>query len=190
MGLPMMPRPMNPMRSAIHASIAASVISSARSMISNPSASCSSLMHSGGFVITFHQRMNVASPLSIRNRLSCCIVSFIWLNGDSGSIVSRFFTSSRMPNSPMLRVRPTLGCFAARASWCARMTGSSRFALPDQVVVLQHVDRGDRGGHAERVGVVGEPAPEHVVLEVRGDLRARAPRRRAARRTTSAPWPW
>ena len=63
----------------LQASIAASVISSARSMISNPSPSCSSVMHSGGFVITFHQRMNVASPLSIRNRFSCCIVSFIWL---------------------------------------------------------------------------------------------------------------
>ncbi len=54
-------------------------------MISNPSASCSSLMHSGGFVITFHQRMNVASPLSTRYRFSRCIVSFIWLNGLSGS---------------------------------------------------------------------------------------------------------
>ena len=36
-------------------------------MISKPSASCSSVMQSGGFVITFHHRMNVASPLSSRN---------------------------------------------------------------------------------------------------------------------------
>ena len=39
----------------VYASTAASAISSARSMISKPSAICSSVMGSGGFVISVHQ---------------------------------------------------------------------------------------------------------------------------------------
>ena len=56
--------------------MAASAITNERSMISKPSASCSSVMHSGGFVMTFHHRMNVESPLSSSERFSACIVSF------------------------------------------------------------------------------------------------------------------
>ena len=58
MGAPMMPSPMNPTRSPMgrrYASTAASAISSARSMISKPSVICSSVMGSGGFVISVHQ---------------------------------------------------------------------------------------------------------------------------------------
>ncbi len=72
----------------------------------------------------------VYTPLSSRNRLIWPMVSFIGLNGDSGSIVSRLFTSSRMPNSPMLRCSPTLGWRSAIRSWWVRSTSPIRFALP------------------------------------------------------------
>ncbi len=44
------------------------------------------------------------------------MTSFVTLNGDIGSIVSRFFTRSRTPNSPMLRTAPTDGCLSVSSS--------------------------------------------------------------------------
>ena len=141
-------------------------------------------MHSGGFVITFHQRMNVASPLSSRNRFTCCIVSFIWLNGTER--LHRLAVLHQLEDAEQADV-------AVPAD--ARVLGRDRLVVgthhrlqplrvADEVVVLDHLHRGDRGRHAQRVRVVREAAPEDVVVEVRGDLRATAPPRRAARTTT------
>ena len=57
------------------------------------------------------------------------ISSDVPLNGVSGVHGSRERTRSMIPNSPRLRVAPTLGCFAASRRWCSRITGSSRAAF-------------------------------------------------------------
>ena len=46
--------------------------------------------------------------------------------------------------------------------------------VADEVVVLDHLHRGDRRRHAERMRVVGQPAPEHVLVEVLGHVRREA----------------
>ena len=106
-----MPSPMNPTRSPIGSALRLDGgvgDLERRSMISKPSVICSSVMRSGGFVISVHQWTIVYTPLSSRNRLTLAMTSFVTLNGDIGSMVSRFFTRSSTPNSPMLRTaRPT-----------------------------------------------------------------------------------
>ena len=47
--------------------------------------------------------------------------------------------------------------------------GLQTVRVAHQVVVLHHLDRGERGGARQRVRVVGEASVEHVVLEVPGD---------------------
>ena len=62
---------------------------------------------------------NVYSPSS-RNRLpSAAISSDVPLKGAIGSMLVRSRTSSTIPNRPMLRTAPTLGCLAAT---CSRWT--------------------------------------------------------------------
>ena len=106
---------------------AASVISRARSMIAKPSASSSSLMVSGGLV----RKCSSGRTCRGRPRGSACrgrpSRPLVPLKGAIGSIVSRLRTSSTIPNRPMLRVAPTLGCRAASCSW---WTFSARPSAP------------------------------------------------------------
>ena len=91
-------------------------------MISKPSASWSSVMHSGGFVWIELLASIVYRPFSRRYLPIAFISSDVPLNGVSGVHGSRLRTRSRIPNSPRLRVAPTLGCFAASRWWWPRMT--------------------------------------------------------------------
>ena len=79
-----------------------------------------------------------------------------------------------MPNRPMLRAAPTLGCFAASCVVVAlQQLAHARRAL-DEAVLLVDLDRRQRRGAGQRVRVVGQAAVEDVVLEVLGDLAAHA----------------
>ena len=82
-------------------------------MTSKPSASCASVMHSGGLVWIELFAIIVYTPFSRRNVPIAFISSDVPLNGVSGVNGSRERTRSRIPNSPRLRCAPTEGCFAA-----------------------------------------------------------------------------
>lgn len=66
-------------RSVDQGPTARSATASASSRISKPSASCSSVMQSGGFVWTTFHRTNVKRPRSSSARFTCCITSFVTL---------------------------------------------------------------------------------------------------------------
>jgi hypothetical protein len=104
-------------------------MSSARSMISKPSASCSSVMHSGGFVWIELLAIIVYRPFSRKNLPIAFISSLVPLNGVSGVHGSRDRTRSMIPNSPRLRIAPTDGCFAREPLVVGRMTRPSRAAF-------------------------------------------------------------
>ena len=99
-------------------------------MIAKPSASCSSVMHSGGFVWIELFASITYRPLSRKNLPIAFISSLVPLNGVIGVHGSCERTRSRIPNRPMLRCAPTEGCFAASASWWVRITAPMRAALP------------------------------------------------------------
>ena len=92
----------------------------------------------------------------------------------------RFFCSSMAPNRPMPRNSRTTGAWPCSAAISARITGSHARGVLDHALLEHDLEDSLGGGEAERVGVVGEAAPEHVVAEVVGDLVASRPWRRAA----------
>ncbi len=77
-----------------------------------------------------------------------------------------------MPNSPIDRTAPTIGCFASSALQQLRHQLAGLLRLRDQVVVFIDLQRGERRGARERVAVVGEPAVENLLVEMIGDARA------------------
>ena len=165
MGLPMMPRPMKPIaiaRTDAQPSIAASAIASERSMISNPSPSCSSVMHSGGFVITFHQRMNVDEPVVDQGPVE--LLHRVVHRVERRQRLHRLAVLDELDDAEQPDVPRAADAGVRRGKRLVVRAHHRVEALgvPDQVVVLEHVDRGDRGGDAEGMRVVGEPAPEHV----------------------------
>ena len=89
-------------------------------MISKPSASCSSVMHSGGFVWIELFGTIVYRPLSRKNLPIAFISSEVPLNGVSGVHGSRDRTRSMIPNRPRLRVRADGRVLAAQALVVAR----------------------------------------------------------------------
>ena len=93
-------------------------------------ASCSSVMHSGGLVWIELLAIIVYRPFSRKYLAIAFISSDVPLNGVSGVHGSWLRTRSMIPNSPRLRVAPTLGWLAASRSWWPRRTASSRAALP------------------------------------------------------------
>ena len=98
-------------------------------MISKPWRSSSSVIGSGGFAKNVFQRTNVYSPSSRKNFASFFIGSLVPLNGASGSMDWRSFTSSTSPNRPMLRVAPTIACFSRSPFISDVMTVPIRRAL-------------------------------------------------------------
>ena len=93
-------------------------------MTSNPCARSSSLMQSGGLVWMELFDTIVYTPCSRRYLPTSVISALVALKLVIGVYGSWLRTRSRMPNSPRLRYAPTLGCFAASRSWCARITES------------------------------------------------------------------
>ena len=133
-------------------------------MISNPCASSSSVMHSGGLVWIELLASIVYRPFSRRYLPIAFISSDVPLNGVSGVHGSRVRTRSMIPNSPRLRSRrPTVSGrepFVVAAHDRAHPRG-----VVDEAVLLVDPDRRERRGERHRVRRVRQAAVEHLLLE-------------------------
>ena len=110
------------------------------------------------------------------------MTSFVTLNGDIGSIVSRFFTSSSDAEQPDVAHGADARMLGHQLLVVARHHLAHLSRVLHQVVLFVHADRGERGGHRDRVACCRSSrrrtrCPSKCV----GDLAAACPRRPAAR---------
>ncbi len=153
-----------------------SAMSSARSMISKPSASWSSVMHSGGLVwieLLGEHRVQPRLAQELADRLH--LVRGPVERRERGPRVAAPDEVDD-PEQAQVAGRPDARMLGRQPAVVLAHDRVEAGRVVDQAVLLVDTDRGQRRREADRVAAVGQPAVEHLGLELLGQAVAHGDR--------------